>query len=136
MGAVRDLGSAEDPDGSAADEMEQIMAQLRRASSGGRNGGRSVRGMIDPAMLHAFLGQLGRRGFRGGGAGAGGRRGDELDTDNMTYDELLALGERMGEVKSKGLTKAEIRLLPVADYTRTRALSKSEKRMHWNANLE
>ena len=82
MGAVRDLGSAEDPDGSAADEMEQIMAQLRRASSGGRNGGRSVRGLIDPAVLHAFLGQLGRRGFRGGGAGTGGRRGDELDTDN------------------------------------------------------
>jgi hypothetical protein len=44
------------------------------------------------------------------------RRGDELDVDSMSYEQLLALGERMGEVKSKGLTKAEIKLLPTSKF--------------------
>jgi len=52
-----------------------------------------------------------------GGLGAG-HRGDALDVDNMSYEQLLALGERMGDVKSKGLTKAQIRRLPVSEYVK------------------
>eukprot|EP00927_Polykrikos_kofoidii_P066007 TRINITY_DN61685_c0_g1_i1.p1 TRINITY_DN61685_c0_g1~~TRINITY_DN61685_c0_g1_i1.p1 ORF type:complete len:414 (-),score=65.30 TRINITY_DN61685_c0_g1_i1:44-1285(-) len=33
-----------------------------------------------------------------GGANSAGRRGDAVDVDNMTYEELMALGERIGNV--------------------------------------
>lgn len=33
------------------------------------------------------------------------------DTDNMTYEQLIELGDRLGKV-SKGMTKEQIALLP------------------------
>eukprot|EP01017_Pseudomicrothorax_dubius_P027742 TRINITY_DN3237_c0_g1_i11.p1 TRINITY_DN3237_c0_g1~~TRINITY_DN3237_c0_g1_i11.p1 ORF type:complete len:331 (-),score=67.08 TRINITY_DN3237_c0_g1_i11:124-1017(-) len=39
------------------------------------------------------------------------RRGRLVDPDNMTYEELLALGDQIGHV-SKGLSESEIRKIP------------------------
>jgi len=64
--------------------------------------------------------------FGGGGrAGAGAAHGahgsvhasggDEVDIDNMTREEVLALTERIGSVRV-GLTKKQLRALPVTTY--------------------
>lgn len=39
------------------------------------------------------------------------QNGLDIDTDNMTYEELLELEEKMGSV-SKGLTETQIACLP------------------------
>ena len=39
------------------------------------------------------------------------QNGMEIDLDNMTYEELLELEEKMGSV-SKGLTEEQIKKLP------------------------
>jgi hypothetical protein len=39
-----------------------------------------------------------------------------VDIDRMSYEELLALQEEIGEVKSRGLTPAEIARLPISVY--------------------
>ena len=46
-------------------------------------------------------------------------RGDEMDIDNMTYDQILALEERMGNVPTKltkPLTKSQISRLPTRKF--------------------
>ena len=40
------------------------------------------------------------------------------DVDSMSYEELLALGEAIGDVKGKGLTEADIDRLPTAVFRR------------------
>ena len=39
------------------------------------------------------------------------RRADSNNPDNMTYEQLLELGDRLGQV-SKGLTKEQINKIP------------------------
>ena len=46
-------------------------------------------------------------GFPGGGGMYG-----QPDIDNMSYEELLELSERMGQVKSKGLAEEQLSVLP------------------------
>ena len=40
------------------------------------------------------------------------QNGLEIDTDNMTYEQLLELEEQMGSV-SKGIPEAQFNLLPI-----------------------
>ncbi|MCI15338.1 E3 ubiquitin ligase BIG brother-like protein [Trifolium medium] len=40
---------------------------------------------------------------------------DNIDPDNMTYEELLELGEAVG-TQSRGLTQEQISLLPVSKF--------------------
>jgi hypothetical protein len=50
----------------------------------------------------------------GGQAGyyRGGLMGGYPDVDSMSYEELLELGERMGEVKQRGLKTEDLSVLP------------------------
>jgi hypothetical protein len=41
-----------------------------------------------------------------------------VDVDRMSYDELLALGDRMGVVKKRALTLEQISTLPTAKYNK------------------
>ena len=67
-------------------------------------------------------------------AGAdGGRRSPSpsplpanVDVDAMSYEELLALSEAIGDVKSKGMSESEIERLPTAVWERKRAEGEPE----------
>ena len=57
----------------------------------------------------------------GSGVDGGGRRSPSpsplpgnVDVDAMSYEELLALSEQIGDVKSKGMSEHEIERLPTA----------------------
>jgi len=57
-------------------------------------------------------------GARGGGGGPHVPSTDEVDIDNMSRDDLLALSERIGSVKV-GLTRRQVQSLPLHTYTGT-----------------
>ena len=110
-------------------QLDFLMSQLGSGSgSGGSRGSRD-------ALLQSLIEQLGARvhrvGVGGSGGGGGGRgryfarHGDAMDVDHMSYEDLLALSERIGEVKSKGLTKQQIKLLPVTKFVRAKKTKKN-----------
>ena len=66
--------------------------------------------------------------------GADGRRSPSpsplpanVDVDAMSYEELLALSEAIGDVKSKGMSESEIERLPTAVWERKRAEGEPEE---------
>ena len=70
----------------------------------------------------------------GAGADSSGRRSPSpsplpanVDVDAMSYDELLALSEAIGDVKSKGMSESEIERLPTAVWERKRAEGEPEE---------
>ena len=50
-----------------------------------------------------------------------------VDVDAMSYEELLALSEAIGDVKSKGMSESEIERLPTAVWERKRAEGEPEE---------
>ena len=49
-----------------------------------------------------------------------------VDVDAMSYEELLALSEAIGDVKSKGMSESEIERLPTSVWERKRAEGEPE----------
>lgn len=61
--------------------------------------------------------RLGRMNFGGLMASRGlGRGGDVLDVDNMSYEELQELGDRIGKVKKDGADESALSTLPTFTY--------------------
>ncbi len=52
-----------------------------------------------------------------------------LDIDAMSYDDLLALGDRMGQVKSAGVSDAMIQRLPTSVYVREERMMTLKERV-------
>lgn len=50
---------------------------------------------------------------------------DNIDPDQMTYEELLELGERIGVV-SRGFTPEQIKLIPIVKYKKNNVESKDD----------
>ena len=68
------------------------------------------------------------------GGSDGGRRSpspsplpENINVDAMSYEELLALSEAIGDVKSKGMSESEIERLPTAVWERKRAEGEPEE---------
>ena len=76
--------------------------------------------MSQQGILLHFIAMLSnsplQQGFGGGIGGLGGVTGDVNEPEN--YEALLNLAERLGEVKPKGLTKADIEQLPSYRYAK------------------
>ncbi|KAJ1625306.1 hypothetical protein T492DRAFT_1040801 [Pavlovales sp. CCMP2436] len=70
-------------------------------------------------------------GYHGGGHGGYGqgqrrRPDDNVDIDNMTHEEILALSERIGSVRV-GLTRKQLHTLPLGVYRRPRGAAAGEE---------
>lgn len=113
--------------------------QFRFSSGSRRPGGRgNDREMFDQRaeLIRHLQSQM----LGGGGGDAYGSRAiyspfghmfgpREPDIDNMSYDELLALGERIGEVKQRGLTNDTLSQLPSYKYKPSHKSSSSSSAM-------
>ncbi|KAE8653505.1 hypothetical protein Csa_007384 [Cucumis sativus] len=58
---------------------------------------------------------------------------DNVDPDNMTYEELLELGETVG-TQSRGLSQELIALLPISKYKYSFFSRKKSRGERWNIN--
>jgi hypothetical protein len=107
---------------------DQIVADLmqrrelaRKAAASRSGSGRSGFGFTDEQLAYRLLMQqmehmtaeLLREEFGGQFIGTD----DAMDVDSMDYDQLLALGERIGSVKSKGAEPIDILRLPETTIT-------------------
>jgi len=88
--------------GRAESLRQQIIRQVRRLPVGGRYGGQAELDGLMRTLENMAPG-------RGGGSLI---RSPTVDLDNMSYEQILALQERLGQVKSRGATETELSTLP------------------------
>eukprot|EP01117_Protostelium_nocturnum_P007392 TRINITY_DN2648_c0_g1_i2.p1 TRINITY_DN2648_c0_g1~~TRINITY_DN2648_c0_g1_i2.p1 ORF type:complete len:507 (+),score=200.80 TRINITY_DN2648_c0_g1_i2:61-1581(+) len=99
------------------DEADATLARLmqQEEEAGRRRFARSRSRSSEEEFLRGILRSAGLVRGRGRGGMMLGRGflANQVDVDNMSYEDLLALSERIGDVKSKGAAQGLIEQLPV-----------------------